>query len=622
MVLGQELQNNVDEVNGGWLDIGETAVITVEGTVGGEGVEPGDIITNQAGVKYNDRDLEHIQGNVSAYNYSPLASFTLKDYGIVNGRVWVDSDNAGTITEGERLVAGATVEMVDENGNVVNDLHGSPQVTTTNNEGYYTFKNIVADIYYIRYQLEGYQVTQNVVAAENGNKAVKNGEYAMIGPLDYSLSLDDSELSQIMYLGQNIGVLPVVTAAKATQVPGKDPQQGTAEAPAQVTEAEPFNYVITVTNHGTNANDVITGAVVEDTIPEGLIIDTDGITPAGWVFGEDERTIKWEDQTFEMGSNLYTIPVTVVPSSAKQAIVYVNAATVTMEERDEETETPPIYNKVEPPEIQLVKSAVVTGPNNEELSKEDGTEQAPVSVYPDNKITYTIRATNLDGNSITGFTIEDKVPDGLLVAAEDTSPPGMTVEQREDGTYVVWQNQALGPNQHRDYVFTTTIDLNKYIDGLLYLNTATLIPPEGWDTENYPIEDSNTTHHQLVAKVALQITKTINQPSAEDETFIYQIDYAPEAGGQTSKSFYATITVPAGETATTISILELTPGQYTVTELDSNWRYAIDENATPLTQVYPLNGHNRTGTANYLNNRILDTWVSDKASVSNHMDDI
>jgi protocatechuate 3,4-dioxygenase beta subunit len=87
--------------------------------------------------------------------WNPSVDFGLYRLGLAVGDVvWRDLDSDGVQDVGEPGVAGVTVELVDKDGNAVNDADGSPVVpTTTDSSGHYLFSNLAPGDYRVRFTL-------------------------------------------------------------------------------------------------------------------------------------------------------------------------------------------------------------------------------------------------------------------------------------------------------------------------------------------------------------------------------------------------------------------------------------------------------------------------------------
>jgi len=79
----------------------------------------------------------------------------VKDNGLMDIKAiyWVDGNGNKTLDDGEERIYGATVELLDENGDPVLDANGNPIVTTTKQDGSYEFTGLKKGKYSVRFTL-------------------------------------------------------------------------------------------------------------------------------------------------------------------------------------------------------------------------------------------------------------------------------------------------------------------------------------------------------------------------------------------------------------------------------------------------------------------------------------
>ena len=69
----------------------------------------------------------------------------------INGRAWYDTDSDGMIESGETRASGLTVRLYQNSDTTyttpVNNIYGSPLVTTTNSSGVYSFSAVPTGTY-------------------------------------------------------------------------------------------------------------------------------------------------------------------------------------------------------------------------------------------------------------------------------------------------------------------------------------------------------------------------------------------------------------------------------------------------------------------------------------------
>ena len=94
---------------------------------------------------------------------------------------WIDSNKNGKYDQGEVLISGALIELLDEEGNPVLDENGNPITTITNENGRYHF-DVAAGTYRVRFNIpddkkyEGYVFTsKGDPQNDETNKTDKNG---------------------------------------------------------------------------------------------------------------------------------------------------------------------------------------------------------------------------------------------------------------------------------------------------------------------------------------------------------------------------------------------------------------------------------------------------------------
>ena len=132
----------------------------------------------------------------------------------------------------------------------------------------------------------------------------------------------------------------------------------------------------------------------------------------------------------------------------------------------------------------------------------------------------------------------------------------------------------------------------------------------------------------------LTINKYLTETAAEDETFVFQVEYRGDdnAAGAVEQTMYAVITVPWGtpaETAKTALFVDMDPGWYTVTELDANWRFTLREDklpgdnpaATIEQRSVTLWAEGESGAVfTWCNSRKDVPWVNGKSGITNHFE--
>ncbi len=255
--------------------------------------------------------------------------------------------------------------------------------------------------------------------------------------------------------------------------------------------------------------------------------------------------------------------------------------------------------------LSYTKSASVAGG-----AYQPGTSDAPIVAELGQLITFriTVRSEAPSG-TFSGITVKDIIPRGLDI--ETTSaivPAGGAVD--ETHSLIQWKNVSINPG---DNVFEFTTYLRPFSETLTVRtdeNTAEIV-------RNGIAELTNTVHLKLLKGNAYQlgITKTLTAAATEAETFVFQIQRLAPDGSALGGIFYATITIPQGQTSASIRLAGLYASNYSVTELQSNWRYSTVGGASQTVAVT----RDGNATVTFSNQKTNDHWLSDKAEVSNQM---
>lgn len=172
------------------------------------------------------------------------------------------------------------------------------------------------------------------------------------------------------------------------------------------------------------------------------------------------------------------------------------------------------------------------------------------------------------------------------------------------------ENEALWVYEHGDYTGIPS-DAQAYINDL---------------THNVQID------LYVVETGELTVNKVLTDSAEEEETFVFQVDYCGNGAeaGSVERTMYAVITIPAGQKTGMAKFIEMPPGWYTVTELDSNWRFellddelevdnpgaAVDADNAKVTMY--IEEHNEIDYT-YQNKRLDVPWANGKHSVTNDM---
>ncbi len=291
----------------------------------------GYIVTIKTVSTDNDAVNSGTRAIAGGYNMTTPVSVTNCDFGfatpsMISGRVWVDMDTDGMIDTGETRVLGLTVGLYQNSDTTystpVNNLYGSPLVTTTNAIGEYSLSAIPAGTYKVVVTTPGgYAITVKTVTTDND--AVAEGTRSVVS--DITLTGLDA------ISDQDFGLVPKPTVNKTAQVNADGINNGTAAAPVSVGVGDTITYTINAQWSGTYGN--ASGVNISDTIPQGLsLVTTAGSYTPGMTWSTDASTglttVTWANQTLASGLNVYRFQVTVNMPSGAANVTYVNSAVV------------------------------------------------------------------------------------------------------------------------------------------------------------------------------------------------------------------------------------------------------------------------------------------------------
>lgn len=233
---------------------------------------------------------------------------------------------------------------------------------------------------------------------------------------------------------------------------------------------------------------------------------------------------------------------------------------------------------------------------------ETGTLDAPIVVDEGQTVTFRINVRwEATSGTVAGITVTDAYPDGLELDAATIVPAGGVAEWGE----IHWDNVTIRPGDNLFEFTVSVLALDNFTTTYSYENTAVIARGNAQET-------TNTVYLKQWRKniYPLTISKSLTAAATEAETFVFSIQ-----GGAANQIFYATITIPAGGSSGSVLLTDLYASTYSVTELNSNWRYS------PLTGASQTVTIVETGTASvaFRNDKTKGNWLSDKAEVSNHM---
>lgn len=141
-------------------------------------------------------------------------------------------------------------------------------------------------------------------------------------------------------------------------------------------------------------------------------------------------------------------------------------------------------------------------------------------------------------------------------------------------------------------------------------------------TRSYPyyMRISDGRYNTSISKRIYQSNGYSKGSASRDEEFTYKIDYRVRQETDILYTFYAKVTVPAGQDRNSIELSGLTGGHYTVTELNSNWKYKIgDQYLVQTGSIGPAYEGFAGVNYSYKNDLISDKWLDGNSVVRNKM---
>ena len=254
----------------------------------------------------------------------------------------------------------------------------------------------------------------------------------------------------------------------------------------------------------------------------------------------------------------------------------------------------------------------------------------------------TVTMTALDKKTVMGTaTITGDIKEGsqitipityLYIATEDNANQGTreitrtevvnityTIEKDASGGYYLRFNKLANEPENEissayQYGDRTGIPdgTKAYVNDLAY-NVSVKLWVQAEDTGEVTIE------------------KKLTSPAEEDETFVFQVDYrgSGTTAGSAERTMYAVITIKTGESEGTAKFVDMPAGWYTVTELDSNWRFELlvdeldDDNPTAVVDAanarITMYVEDDSAGCTYQNKRLDVPWANGKDSITNEM---
>lgn len=203
---------------------------------------------------------------------------------------------------------------------------------------------------------------------------------------------------------------------------------------SKVEAGDVVTYSIAVKNTGTG---LATGVKIIDTLPKGLIVDTDSIKDGG-VYDKEAGTITWTlPDALAVGEEVVisfkaTVPDITAEQAGEDGIYEWKNIAVVVFDNDPDPEDPNEDEEITEqgiPAVDAVKTQSVNGgsPTTEKIEVEAG-----------NKVTYYITVTNAGTAKAKDIVIEDEIEDGLNLVANSITNNGIY----KDGT-ITWNIAEL-----------------------------------------------------------------------------------------------------------------------------------------------------------------------------------
>jgi uncharacterized repeat protein (TIGR01451 family) len=243
-------------------------------------------------------------------------------------------------------------------------------------------------------------------------------------------------------------------------------------------------YTIVVANNGPST---VSSVTLTDTIPAVLL--NPSFSPSTGAY--DVVSGEWSGLSLAPGGSVsMTLTGTIDPNATgsltNTAMVAAPAGTI---------DTDPTNNTA-------TDTDTLTPQADLSITKTDGV----LAVVPGTSDTYTIVVSNTGPSAVTGATVSDPLPAGVIAAnwAFAGSSGGGSVSGDTSGSGALATTVDLPVNA--SVTFTFTVQISPSATGT-FLNVATVAPPAGV-TDNDPIDNSVTDTDTLTPQADLVITKT------------------------------------------------------------------------------------------------------------------
>lgn len=197
---------------------------TVKGKVEAQGLVVVDIYIKTNGNKSKDKYSNSASTQVYAETNEIVTSNVTAQIvsRMIEGIVWYDLDNDGIMDENEPKASNVKLTLVDSQGNNVTDTRGNiVSDIFTDENGYYSFKNLSANNYYVKISIP--DSTYILTEKEVGTNATINSKFNQDNQeTDLITKLNSDTLPNLIVSNQNAGLVK-----KSTKVVAKYKEVGT-----------------------------------------------------------------------------------------------------------------------------------------------------------------------------------------------------------------------------------------------------------------------------------------------------------------------------------------------------------------------------------------------------------